>query len=75
MIFKNEQADIGPIVATMKKIQPNIFTVTGGFIGQPGEWNVAIAAQRQADYDLNYAFNSKITNAPHQASKYEYENG
>ena len=68
MIFKNEQADIGPIVATMNKIQPNIFTVTGGFIGQPGEWNVAMAAQRQADYDLNYAFNSKITNAPHQAS-------
>jgi putative copper export protein len=63
MIFKNEKADIGPIVVTMKKIQPNIFAV-GTFIGLPGEWNIAMAAQRQADYDLNYAFASKITNAP-----------
>jgi hypothetical protein len=67
LIFKNEKADIGPIVVTMHKIQPNIFTV-GAFIGLPGEWNVAMAAQRQGDYDLNYAFTSKITNAPHQAS-------
>src|SRR4029077_10392104 len=63
MIFKNEKADIGPIVVTMNKLQPNIFAV-GTFIGLPGEWNIAMAAQRQADYDLNYAFTSKITNAP-----------
>lgn len=63
MIFKNEKADIGPIVVTMKKLQPNIFAV-GTFIGLPGEWNIAMAAQRQADYDLNYAFASKITNDP-----------
>jgi putative copper export protein/methionine-rich copper-binding protein CopC len=63
LIFKNEKADIGPIVVTMKKIRPNIFTV-GTFIGLPGEWNIAMAAQRQADYDLNYDFTSKVTNAP-----------
>ncbi|HEY7082747.1 MAG TPA: CopD family protein [Nitrososphaeraceae archaeon] len=63
LIFKNEKADIGPIVVTMKKIQPNVFTV-GTFIGLPGEWNIALAAQRQADYDLNYEFTSKVTNAP-----------
>jgi putative copper export protein len=63
LIFKNEIADIGPIVVTMKKIQPNVFTV-GTFIGLPGEWNIALAAQRQADYDLNYAFTSKVANAP-----------
>jgi putative copper export protein len=67
MIFKNEKADIGPIVVTMKKIQPNIFAV-GTFIGLPGEWNIAMAAQRQADYDLNYAFTSKITNAPQHSN-------
>jgi uncharacterized membrane protein len=60
LIFKNDKADIGPIVVTMKKIKPNIFAV-GTFIGLPGEWNIAMAAQRQADYDLNYAFTSKIT--------------
>ena len=63
MVFKNEKADIGPITVTMKKIQPNIFSV-GTFIGLPGEWNIAMAAQRQSDYDLNYAFTSKIINAP-----------
>jgi hypothetical protein len=63
LTFKNEKADIGPIVVTMKKIQPNVFAV-GTFIGLPGEWNVAMAAQRQADYDLNYDFTSKVTNAP-----------
>jgi hypothetical protein len=68
LIFKNEKADIGPIVVTMKKIQPNIFAV-GTFIGLPGEWNIAIAAQRQADYDLNYAFTSKVTSAPTTSSQ------
>ncbi|HEY7110018.1 MAG TPA: CopD family protein [Nitrososphaeraceae archaeon] len=67
LIFKNEKADIGPIVVTMKKLQPNIFAV-GTFIGLPGEWNIAMAAQRQADYDLNYAFTSKITNAPQHSN-------
>ncbi|HEY7078155.1 MAG TPA: CopD family protein [Nitrososphaeraceae archaeon] len=63
LIFKNEKADIGPIVVTMKKIQPNVFTV-GTFIGLPGEWNIALAAQRQSDYDLNYDFTSKVANPP-----------
>jgi len=67
LIFKNEKADIGPIVVTMKKIQPSIFAV-GTFIGLSGEWNIAMAAQRQADYDLNYAFTSKVTNAPQHSN-------
>jgi hypothetical protein len=63
LIFKNEKADIGPIVVTMKKLQPNIFIV-GTFIGLPGEWNIALSAQRQADYDLNYDFTSAVANTP-----------
>jgi hypothetical protein len=64
MVFKNDKADIGPITANLNKIQPSVFAVTGGYIGQPGEWNIAFAAQRQADYDLNYDFTSKVANAP-----------
>ncbi|HEY7082852.1 MAG TPA: hypothetical protein VH500_24435, partial [Nitrososphaeraceae archaeon] len=64
MVFKNDKADIGPITANLNKIQPNVFAVTGGYIGQQGEWNIAFAAQRQADYDLNYDFTSKVANAP-----------
>jgi hypothetical protein len=73
LIFKNEKADIGPIVVTMKKIQPNVFTV-GTFIGLPGEWNIALAAQRQADYDLNYDFTSKVTNAPSSSTPSQTSN-
>jgi hypothetical protein len=73
LIFKNEKADIGPIVVTMKKIHPNVFSV-GTFIGLPGEWNIALAAQRQADYDLNYAFTSKVTNAPSSSTRSQTSN-
>ena len=45
MIFKNDQADIGPIIAKLNQISPGIYAITGGYISQPGEWNVAIAAQ------------------------------
>jgi len=60
MIFKNAQADIGPISTSLKPFSPGVFTITGGYISQPGEWNIAIAAQRPSDYDLNYRFTSNV---------------
>jgi hypothetical protein len=60
MIFKNDQADIGPITTTLKPVSTGVYTITGGFISQPGEWNIAIAAQRPSDYDLNYRFTSNV---------------
>ena len=63
LIFRNEQKDIGPIVVNLHTVRPGIFSV-GTFIPQPGEWSIAIAAQRHADYDLNYKFTAKVPNAP-----------
>ena len=63
MIFKNDQADIGPITAKLNQISPGIYAITGGYISQPGEWNVAIAAQRPSDYDLNYKFTSIVNSS------------
>lgn len=60
MIFKNDQADIGPITVNLKKITPGIYSITGGYLSQPGEWNIALAAQRPSDYDLNYRFTSTV---------------
>lgn len=60
MIFKNDQADIGPITTTLKPVSTGVYTVTGGYISQPGVWNIAIAAQRPSDYDLNYKFTSNV---------------
>lgn len=63
MIFKNDQADIGPITANLKPISPGVYSITGGYLSQPGEWNIAMAVQRPSDYDLNYRFSSMITQA------------
>jgi copper transport protein len=60
MIFKNAQADIGPITSSLKPVSAGVYTITGGYISQPGEWNIAIAAQRPSDYDLNYRFTSNV---------------
>jgi len=37
MIFKNDQADIGPITTTLKPVSTGVYTITGGYISQPGE--------------------------------------
>ncbi|MGI0051810.1 MAG: copper resistance D family protein, partial [Nitrososphaeraceae archaeon] len=63
MIFKNEQADIGPITKKLNQISPGIYAITGGYISQPGEWNIAMAAQRPSNYDLNYKFKSIINSS------------
>ena len=54
---------IGPIVVNLHTVRPGTFSV-GTLIPQPGEWSIAIAAQRHADYDLNYKFTAKVPNAP-----------
>jgi len=63
MIFKNEQADIGPITKKLNQISPGIYVITGGYISQPGEWSIAMAAQRPSNYDLNYKFTSILNSS------------
>ena len=62
--FSNSVADITNEVANLQKIGPGVFSVTGAYISQPGEWDLALAAQRVQDFDLNYGFTAKVTNAP-----------
>ena len=69
LTFTNTVANIGPIVANLHKIRPGVFSTTGAYISQSGEWDIAMAAQRQSDFDLNYEFNAKVTSAPIGASK------
>jgi putative copper export protein len=63
MIFKNEQEDIGPVTKKLNQISPGIYVITGGYISQPGEWNIAMAAQRPSNYDLNYKFTSILNSS------------
>jgi hypothetical protein len=64
IVFGNTAADISNVVANLHKIRPGVFSVTGAYISQPGEWDIALSAQRVLDLDLNYEFNSKVTSAP-----------
>jgi copper transport protein len=64
IVFSNTAADISNVVANLQKIGPGVFSVTGAYISQPGEWDIALAAQRVQDLDLNYEFTAKVTNSP-----------
>ncbi|MFZ0510751.1 MAG: CopD family protein [Candidatus Nitrosopolaris sp.] len=64
IVFSNTAADISNVVANLQKIGPGVFSVTGAYISQPGEWDIALSAQRVQDLDLNYEFTAKVTNAP-----------
>jgi copper transport protein len=64
IVFNNAAVDITNEVANLQKIRPGIFSVTGGYISQPGEWDMALSAQRVQDLDLYYEFTGKVTSAP-----------
>ena len=64
IVFGNAAADISNVVANLHKIRPGVFSVTGAYISQPGEWDISLSAQRIQDLDLNYEFTAKVTNAP-----------
>ena len=46
MIFKNAQADIGPISTSLKPVSAGVYTITGGYISQPGEWNIVYRSSK-----------------------------
>jgi methionine-rich copper-binding protein CopC len=62
IVFNNAAADITNEVANLQKIRPGVFSVTGGYISQPGEWDMALSAQRLQALDLYYEFTAKVTN-------------
>jgi methionine-rich copper-binding protein CopC len=60
MQFSNQNQNIGPIIANLKKTGDGIYSVTGAYLSQWGEWNVKITAQRSGQYDLNHSFEISI---------------
>jgi hypothetical protein len=45
LVFKNEHADIGPITAKLNQTSPGVYAVIGGYLSQPGQWDISMAAQ------------------------------
>jgi hypothetical protein len=64
LIFNNEQAGLGPISAELTKGGEGEYSGSGGYLSQPGEWDVKITVQRTDAYDLNHSFTFDIKNPP-----------
>jgi hypothetical protein len=60
MQFTNQNQNIGPIIANLKKTGDGVYRVTGAYLSQEGEWNVKITVQRSGQYDLNHSFEVSI---------------
>ena len=56
MQFNNQEQNIGPIIANLKKVENGIYNTTGPYLSQDGEWNIKITVQRTGEYDLNHGF-------------------
>lgn len=55
--FTNLEHNIGPIIANLEKEKNGIYSITGAYLSQEGEWNIKITVQRSGEYDLNHSFN------------------
>jgi copper transport protein len=52
--FKKSDGSLGPIIAKLQKINPGVYSAIGGYLSQPGQWDMKITVQRISAYDLNY---------------------
>jgi methionine-rich copper-binding protein CopC len=62
MQFNNQEQNIGPIIANLKKVENGIYNTTGPYLSQDGEWNIKITVQRTGEYDLNHSFDIFVPN-------------
>jgi copper transport protein len=62
--FTNDQANIGPIVVNLKKVNDGVYSIFGGYLSQKGNWTIQLTGQRTGAYDLNYDFNANIKQKP-----------
>lgn len=60
MQFTNQNQNIGPIIANLEKTGDGVYSVTGAYLSQEGEWNVKLTVQRSGHYDLNHSFDISI---------------
>jgi methionine-rich copper-binding protein CopC/nitrogen fixation protein FixH len=58
--FTNQDAGIGPIVATLNKTGEGKFAAQGSYLSQPGNWEIKATAQRGNAYDLNHTFEAQV---------------
>ena len=58
--FNNPEKNLGPIAETMDKTADGIFSKSGSFISQEGNWQIKVTVQRIGEYDINHVFDVAI---------------
>jgi len=70
--FKKSDGSLGPIIARLQKINPGVYSIVGGYLSQPGQWDMRITIQRMGAYDLNYRLTETLNST--SASESEHMN-
>jgi copper transport protein len=58
--LRNNDAGIGPIIATLNQTSAGVFSSTGGYLSQQGNWDIDLIVQRIGAYDLNHRFEAQL---------------
>lgn len=67
-LFTNKQAGIGPIVATLGRVDDSTYSIDGGYLSQAGELDIRIVVQRTDAYDLNHSFDVQVNSTTNTAT-------
>lgn len=59
--FRKSDLSLGPIFAKLSKNNETSYSVNGGYLSQPGQWDLKIIIQRSNLYDLNYRLSFTVS--------------
>lgn len=60
--FKRADLSLNVINAKLERSNDTAYSTYGGYLGQPGKWDLKITVQRTDSYDLNYRLGLSINN-------------
>jgi hypothetical protein len=60
--LKKADLSLSVISAKLERSNDTAFSAYGGYLGQPGKWDLKITVQRSDSYDLNYRLGLTINN-------------
>ncbi|HEY7109595.1 MAG TPA: CopD family protein [Nitrososphaeraceae archaeon] len=72
MEFKKSDGSLGPIIAKLQRISPGMYSIVGGYLSQPSQWDMKITVQRLSAYDLNYRLSATVNNTNSAVSEAEH---
>lgn len=61
--FRKSDLSLGPIFAKLSKNNETSYSVNGGYLSQPGQWDLKVTIQRSNLYDLNYRLSFTVNDS------------